>query len=66
MMKAGIPSEGGPIGVMLAEHEMGRKYVRNMGKDIEIYKEKGESPLFVENARRYIELLRKYIDKEDY
>jgi len=41
MMKAGIPSEGGPIGVMLAEHEMGRKYVRNMGKDIEIYKEKG-------------------------
>ena len=35
-----------------------------MGKDIEIYKEKGESPLFVENARRCIELLRKHIDKE--
>ena len=30
LQKAGIPREGGPIGVMLTEHETGRKYVRQM------------------------------------
>ncbi|MGQ9493468.1 MAG: hemerythrin domain-containing protein [Anaerolineae bacterium] len=31
MEKAGIPREGGPIGVMLIEHVQGRNYVRGMG-----------------------------------
>ena len=32
MEKRGVPREGGPIGVMLAEHEQGRAYVRAMAE----------------------------------
>src|SRR5512136_1160927 len=32
MEQRGIPHAGGPIGVMLAEHEMGRTYVRAMAE----------------------------------
>ncbi len=28
--ESGVPKEGGPIGVMLYEHELGRDYVRKM------------------------------------
>ena len=30
MVKAGVPSDGGPIGVMLEEHQRGRALVRAM------------------------------------
>ena len=30
MEKAGVPKEQGPIGVMLAEHQQGRGYIRGM------------------------------------
>ena len=32
--KRGIPREGGPIGVMLQEHEMGRRLVQQIGQVI--------------------------------
>ncbi len=65
MAEAGIPVEGGPIGVMLAEHETGRNYVKGMREGIEEYKEGRGASRFIENARGYIELLRAHIDKED-
>ncbi len=67
MEEAGIPKEGGPIGVMLYEHEIGREYVRNMADGISRYKngDKGSIPQIIENARNYIRLLKDHIDKED-
>jgi len=67
MERVGIPREGGPIGVMLSEHRLGRENVRGMGEAAERYKggDRAASALFVRNARGYIELLRQHIDKED-
>lgn len=57
--KAGIPKEGGPLGVMLIDHDTGRGYVRGMSENL-------VNPSgFAENARNYINLLREHIDKED-
>lgn len=67
MAEVGIPNEGGPIGVMLSEHETGRNYVRGMIEGITKYKE-GEDKAglqIAENARNYVVLLAQHIDKED-
>ncbi|MFC1972404.1 hemerythrin domain-containing protein [Chloroflexota bacterium] len=67
MENVGIPRDRGPIGVMLREHEMGRSYVKNMSEAVEKYKagESSYSSQFVENAKKYTELLTQHIDKED-
>lgn len=64
---AGVPREGGPIGVMLAEHEQGRSYIRNMSQAITDQKAgvAAAATLFVENARAYNELLEQHISKEN-
>ena len=63
----GIPNEGGPVGMMLLEHEEGRAYVRAMfdalGK-IEAGDPSAQVALF-ENAQQYLRLLREHIQKED-
>jgi hemerythrin-like domain-containing protein len=67
MEKVGIPREGGPVGVMLHEHEEGRGYVKAMGEGIAQYA-KGESKgasKIAENARNYMALLSQHIDKEN-
>lgn len=61
MEEAGIPKEGGPIAVMLAEHDTGRGYVKAMDEAIP----RGDLGKFVENAEKYIQLLKQHIDKED-
>lgn len=67
MEEAGIPKEGGPIGVMLTEHDVGRGYVRGMSEAIARYKAGGRraSSAIAQNARKYIALLTQHIDKED-
>jgi len=57
MVKAGVPSDGGPIGVMLDEHTRGRSLVRAM--------EAGEPAARAAKAREYLALLREHIDKEN-
>jgi len=66
--EAGIPREGGPIGVMLIEHEQGRKYVQGMAQAIAAYRAGDDSARsqIVENARGYVALLRQHIHKEDH
>ena len=63
----GIPNEGGPIGVMLSEHVIGRENVKGMSDAIANYKEGKESAPeeFVGYARNYIALLSEHIDKEN-
>jgi hemerythrin-like domain-containing protein len=67
MVEAGVPSRGGPIAVMLAEHEQGRAYVAVLGRVAD-----GDGPLQEDEvaevrsaAAGYVELLRAHIVKED-
>lgn len=59
MALAGVPATGGgPIVVMLEEHEEGRLLVQAMASD-------GEPATRVRAARSYVHLLRAHIDKEN-
>jgi len=63
----GIPNDGGPIGMMLLEHEEGRSYVGAMfdalGK-VAAGDPSAQAAL-VDNAKRYLRLLHEHIQKED-
>lgn len=57
MERHGIPREGGPLGVMLHEHEEGRAFLRAMAK--------GDDREIAGAIRGYATLLRAHIDKEN-
>lgn len=63
----GVPVQGGPIGMMLFEHEEGRAYVKGMLEALEFAKEdpQAATPALIENAGAYLRLLRQHINKED-
>jgi hemerythrin-like domain-containing protein len=67
MANRGIPVEQGPIGAMLADHELGRQYTRQMQSAAERLEagETGASQDLALYAGAYIELLRTHIFKED-
>jgi hemerythrin-like domain-containing protein len=67
MQERGIPKEGGPIGVMLMEHDHGRRYVRGMSQAVTAASQGNRQALerFAENARDLMALLQGHIDKED-
>ena len=67
MERAGVPGEGGPIGVMLAEHRLGRENIKGMSEAAERLGrgDRSASSQFVQNARNYIELLLAHIEKEN-
>lgn len=67
MEAAGIPRQGGPIGVMLAEHEEGRRLTRLMRTAAEKLAagETAAKTEVVMNARAYTRLLHQHIAKED-
>jgi len=67
MGERGFPTDSGPIAVMLAEHEEGRRYVRGLADAAERYG-RGETAAaddIVHNARGYADLLAQHIQKED-
>ena len=57
----GVPREGGPIGVMLNEHNQGRKLVAAMKKEISANDRKS----LKKDLLNYIQLLRSHINKEN-
>jgi hemerythrin-like domain-containing protein len=63
----GIPNEGGPIGMMLMEHEEGRSFVRAMSAAISLIEAKNEAAKesLLSSAQGYCRLLREHIQKED-
>jgi hemerythrin-like domain-containing protein len=67
MEEHGIPRDGGPIGMMLMEHEEGRTYVRAMLAAIPLVERKNQAAkeIFVDKAKAYLRLLREHIQKED-
>ncbi len=67
MEAAGVPRQGGPIGVMLHEHTLGRGYIRGMGEALASYQAgaPGAAASFAQHARHYIALLTQHIEKEN-
>jgi hemerythrin-like domain-containing protein len=67
MEAKGMPRQGGPIGVMLIEHEHGREFVRGMVERLEKAATGDSAGLthFAQNAMGYAGLLRQHIQKED-
>jgi len=65
--RAGIPREHGPIGVMLAEHELGRKYISGMTDALRRLAGGDSSAAgpFIRDSRAYGNLLRGHILKEN-
>ena len=62
LAKAGMPEKEGPIGVMLAEHDHGRKLIKEMETAIEdLTNYRG----FAQSAGEYARLLRSHIQKEN-
>jgi len=62
---AGLPAEGGPVGVMLAEHDLGRKYIREMAAALGGDGSPASPGAFARSARAYANLLRAHIRKEN-
>lgn len=64
----GFPRERGPSGVLLAEHEQGRRHLRAVAASIDraAVGKPDAVRRFTENARAYVCLLREHIAKEDH
>lgn len=60
--RRGIPREGGPIGVMCAEHVMGRAHIRKMRDHLQL----GRMDDLRRESLAYVALLRQHIHKEDH
>jgi hemerythrin-like domain-containing protein len=67
MVASGMPAQGGPISMMLAEHEQGRAYTRAMREAAQKLQSGDESARdqVIRSARGYVALLRQHISKED-
>ena len=67
MAERGVPLEGGPLGVMLHEHEQGRHHIETMARVL-AGASRGDTEalrVFAQQARSYARLLRQHIGKED-
>ena len=67
LVEKGIPKDGGPVGVMLAEHDLGRSHIRGMDEALRrLEAEHREAAAdLVEHALAYADLLSNHIQKED-
>ena len=67
MVESGLPAQGGPIGVMLYEHEQGRQLTAAMRQAAQRWKDGDEGGRFAaqQAALSYVALLRQHIAKEN-
>ena len=65
--RKGLLRAGGPVGVMLDEHEQGRALVRSMNESARGFREREATAgrRYADASRRYAALLRQHIDKEN-
>jgi len=63
----GVPREGGPLGVMLFEHDEGRAFIGAIADTVDAYERGDEAAAhtIARNARGYVGLLRGHIEKEE-
>jgi hemerythrin-like domain-containing protein len=62
LIGAGVPDLGGPIGAMLADHDQGRKLIRDMEESISPNVDRMK---LAQAAGEYSHLLRNHIQKEN-
>lgn len=67
MVNQGVPNQGGPIAVMLHEHQMGRDYITSLSIAFEEFKEGNKLAInrIISISMNYVQLLRNHIDKEN-
>ncbi|TAL70526.1 MAG: hemerythrin [Bacteroidetes bacterium] len=67
MIDNGFDGDSGPVGVMLYEHQEGRKFIKNMFEIVSVNDdlEKSDIEKLSSNLRGYITLLRNHIYKEN-
>lgn len=65
MEHMGVPKEGGPIGVMLYEHELGRSYRKAILEALPSYTEGSTeaAKIIAENSQAYANMLSQHIMK---
>jgi hemerythrin-like domain-containing protein len=63
LVRRGLPKEGGLVGVMLSEHEMGRRLIAEMQAALDQTPQ--SSRRFADAAAQYASLLRQHIWKEN-
>ena len=63
----GVPKDGGPIGVMLYEHQVGRGYIKNFVDAFNKFKEGDNKALtqIADEMKNYVNLLTSHIHKEN-
>ncbi len=64
--RCGVPRDGGPIGIMLEEHERGRALVREIAEKVDRY-DAGRAGVddVLAPCREYVDLLQHHIEKEN-
>lgn len=67
MVNHGIPKEGGPIAVMLHEHQLGRGHIKSLNNAFEEFKDGNKQAIksIISSSMNYVELLRNHIEKEN-
>ncbi|HEX2953545.1 MAG TPA: hemerythrin domain-containing protein [Bacillota bacterium] len=67
MEEAGVPKEGGPIGVMLNEHDLGRNFIRGLTEAAHRYQNGDQEARqdIIRNIHGYVDLLSRHIAKEN-
>jgi len=66
MVSRGFPLQGGPIAVMLSEHESGRAFIRGMAEAaVRLDADPAALRQLIASGRGYIQLLRAHIAKEN-
>ena len=67
MVNQGIPKEGGPIAVMLNDHQLGRGHIKSLSSAFEEFKDGNKLAInnIISSSMNYVELLRNHIEKEN-
>jgi len=67
MVNHGIPKEGGPIAVMLNEHQLGRIHIKSLSSAFEEFKCGNKLAIndIISSSMSYVWLLRNHIEKEN-
>lgn len=64
--KSGMPSNMGPVAIMLMEHEMTRKMAEKMSNSTKHYIESGDSAQLIADMQEYIEHVMQHLWKENH
>jgi hemerythrin-like domain-containing protein len=63
--RSGMPTQMGPIAMMLMEHEITRKISKKMEESTKIYFEKGIATNLISNLKEYVEHVTEHLWKEN-